>query len=465
MKNTLVILLVIFSLIVTPYSYAQLPVSSGDAIIPLELIEDEASEMLYPTLPVFGQDHNYSITLRQNGEGMVNMRVSFSNFDPAELDTLVLSTTTLNPSEVAAFQIIKERVCTQFDTTTKGFSSSMSEVQRCLSYDEPNYFEMWGMNNKYLRAQADYSDGKITIKLPEPVEEGKSGSYVLFMRVEGISEKVFGGSYEYSFETFTTDTPIRNVSIGISSDSDMKFKGAEGMVSYEDTVMRATFASAVSSKQPSFQSPDLDNYVYQIGYGQVTKSSQNLSPGDTYNVSGLYGKTLVNLYLKEAVLISVSVLAFLGILIGGIVLFGKRKKSPNASTPASGTTRLLILVTISFLSSMIIVGVTLGLFALSRMLETWSIYGQGMFLFLIVSIVSFGVYSFLFIAPSVFAWMKYGKKWAAITLGLSFFWIILLLLIIGGYILLSGTMSQGMDTIYKTEPIRELNYGVSEGGI
>ena len=60
-------------------------------------------------LPVFGEDHAYSVTLRGNGESVINMRVAFTNFEEQPQKELILGLSGKIPSEVAVYQVIKEK--------------------------------------------------------------------------------------------------------------------------------------------------------------------------------------------------------------------------------------------------------------------------------------------------------------------------------------------------------------------
>src|SRR3989344_3420130 len=73
--------------------------SSGSGMVK-EMIPSDPMLLL-----IFGEDHAYSVTLRGNGEAVVNMRVAFSNFEEQPNKDVTLTFSGETPSEVAVYQI------------------------------------------------------------------------------------------------------------------------------------------------------------------------------------------------------------------------------------------------------------------------------------------------------------------------------------------------------------------------
>ncbi len=442
-KKTLILLVFSFILI-SPVSATT--ESSGAMMSPEKIIPpivDPTDPML---LPIFGEDHAYSVTLRGNGEAVINMRVAFSNFEEQPKKDISLTFSGTTPSEAAVYQIVKEKQCVSYDK-----SMSMSYGERsggvydeknldCLEYQEPNYYDYWGSNTKYYKAEVVVKDQQIQILLPQAIESGKSGSYVLFMRIPGYTQKVFGGAYEYRFETMKTGAPIRNVNIGISADSDMKFKGADSQVYYQDSYSSSPMLTAIVSKRESFQSSDFDNYVSQIGQGQIYKYSSNMSPGDTYVMEGTYAKSIISLYLKEAVIILGSII-FIFLFVIGVVYFlmkkSRKTSPPGGIKPVSQTRAMITAITASFVSGLGVGLYTILLVGIGKMMESWSYYSFNMIGILLLSVFSFGVYAAILFGPAIFAGVKRGIWWGVGVFGMTFGWIVLFLLIIGGYYFIS----------------------------
>jgi len=426
-KKTLILLVFSFILI-SPVSATT--ESSGAMMSPEKIIPpiiDPTDPML---LPIFGEDHAYSVTLRGNGEAVVNMRVALSNFEEQPNKDITLTFSGETPSEVAVYQIVKEKQCISYD----------EKKLDCLQYQEPNYYDYWGSNTKYYKATTQVEGKTIQIVLPHAIEPGKSGSYVLFMRIPEYTQKVFGGAYEYRFETLKTAAPIRNVNIGISADSDMKFKGADSQVYYQDSYSVSPMLTAMVSKRESFQSSDFDNYISQIGQGQMYKNTSNLSLGDTYVVEGTYAKSIISLYLKEAFILLSSII-FIFFIVIGIVYFvmkqNRKTSPPHEMKPVSQIRAMIIAITASFVSGLGVAVYTLLLVGIGRMMESWSYYSFNMIGMLLLSVFSFGVYAAILFGPAIFAGVKRGIWWGVGVFGMTFGWIVLFLLIIGGYYFIS----------------------------
>jgi|GEM_PF-2566718 len=88
-------------------------------------IVDPSDPML---LPVFGEDHAYSLILRGNGDAVVNMRVAFSNFEETAKKEVVLNLNGLPARDISVFQIIREKRCVNFDQSAQ-FSPISSSVE------------------------------------------------------------------------------------------------------------------------------------------------------------------------------------------------------------------------------------------------------------------------------------------------------------------------------------------------
>ena len=408
--------------------------SSGSGMVKETIVPDNMMPIVDPAdpmlLPIFGEDHAYSVTLRGNGEAVVNMRVALSNFEEQPNKDITLTFSGETSSEVAVYQIVKEKQCISYD----------EKKLDCLQYQEPNYYDYWGSNTKYYKAEVVVKGQQIQISLPYPIEEGKTGSYVLFMRTTGYIKKVFGGAHQYHFETLRTNAPIRNVNIGISSDTEMKFKGAESQVYYQDITGSSTMIMTMTSKREAFQSTDFDNYISQIGQGQMYKNTSNLSLGDTYVVEGTYAKSIVSLYLKEAFIILSSIIFVFLTVIGVVYFFMKRRrKNPplDEMKPVLHTRAMIMAITAGFVSGLGVAVYTIFLIGISRMMESWSYYSFNMIGMLLLSVFSFGVYAAILFGPAIFAGVKRGIWWGVGVFGMTFGWIVLFLLIIGGYYFIS----------------------------
>jgi hypothetical protein len=353
----------------------------------------------------------------------------------------------LAPTEVAVFQIIKEKQCISYDGPQPMYDSgkSMDVNTKCLEYQDPNYYDFWGMNQKYFKAGVTAQNNEIRITLPKPIDPEKSGSYVLFMRTRGLTEKVFGGAFSYHFETMRTDSSIRNLQIGILSDSEMKFKGADAQV-YYGAVTNSSVMMEMATKRSAFKVLILITMFPRLVRVRFIKAVV-ISPGDTYVVDGMYAKSIVSLYLKEALsILGLIILTFI-IVIGIVFGISKlRSRTSSPQKPVSHMKALILVLTAGFISGLCIAGYTLMLVAISRFLESW--YGfTNMFSMLIIAIFSCGVYAFFIFCPTIVAWLKRGWKWGILMFGITLMWVISFLVIIGVYYLATGFFSKSSNPV------------------
>jgi len=170
------------------------------------------------------------------------------------------------------------------------------------------------------------------------------------------------------------------------------------------------------------------------------KNTSNLSLGDTYVVEGTYAKSIVSLYLKEAFIILSSIIFVFLTVIGVVYFFMKRRrKNPplDEMKPVSHTRAMIMAITAGFVSGLGVAVYTIFLIGISRMMESWSYYSFNMIGMLLLSVFSFGVYAAILFGPAIFAGVKRGIWWGVGVFGMTFGWIVLFLLIIGGYYFIS----------------------------
>ena len=114
------------------------------------------------------------------------------------------------------------------------------------------------------------------------------------------------------------DDDIRNLRVGISTDSDLFLRGAKGEVEYrfEEPALKSIDAAGIGAPQESVA---IDRFVKNIGQGRITKTASNLAPLESYKVEGSYAKSKLALYGKELLIFVAVVLA----IFAGLVLLVK----------------------------------------------------------------------------------------------------------------------------------------------
>ena len=458
-KKILVLLILIFISISPISAQSTEPSESGMMKVP-----NTGDSIDGLQLPVFGEDHAYSIIFRGNGEAVVNMRVGLSNFDDKPKKDIVLDISNGTLKDIAVFQIIREKRCVAYDNLINGYSDSRSQdltKLKCLDYQEPDYYSSWWDKSSYLRAQASVDGQKIHITLPTAIESSKTGSYVLFFKINGLTKKVFGGANEYRFESLKSESPIRNLAIAVSTDSEMIFKGSTTQVVYQTDTSAPLVQTALSSKRAEFTSPEFDNYINQIGQGQIYKYSSNLSPGDTFIVEGSFAKSMISLYTKEALMILAILLGLFLVVVIGIYFVTKRSKDKEnmIQKPQSHSKNAIIAFSASFISALIIAGYTMVVLFIAKYLENWSYMGSNNLNMLFLSIFSLGVYAVLIFVPALIAGFKRGVWWGVGVFSMTIFWVFLFILVTGGYYLLS---SKSPEKNYNDTPVQMMRNDMKE---
>jgi len=318
------------------------------------------------------------------------------------------------PADVIAYQVLKEKTC----LGPYGSVSPRGEILDCIQYQEPDYYQMWGQA-KYQRAKAVYEGDTISIGLPKPIAPEKSGSFLLYFRAFGYAKKNLLGGFDYSFESLKVSDKIRNLQIGISTDSDLVLKEVKGQVNYrmELSTMMAKGEMAFGAPATSSQ---LDSFYQQVGYGQISKTASNLMPLESYSVKGAYADAPWKNYFKE---IGIGLLVFLGIM--GVVALIFKSFSKNNYVFAG---------LVGFAASVLISGYTVLLWFLTASgFNNYYYYSQyNLITTIFALIISFAVYGLLVFLPAIILGIKKGlpegvTAFVSTIIFLSIFFIIFIL--------------------------------------
>ncbi|KKQ37531.1 MAG: hypothetical protein US54_C0032G0009 [Candidatus Roizmanbacteria bacterium GW2011_GWA2_37_7] len=410
------------------------PVSAQTGISKPEsekIIDTQEINQINPSA-VFGQDHAYTVTLRGNGEAIVNARVAFSNFDDYEKTSLSLRVPQGDPQDIVAYQIVREPQCIRYadavyQNPSKGYAP---DIAPCLEYQEPNYYDYWWGKAKYFKAETQLDGDTINFTLPKAVAQNSSGSILLYYRTMGIAQKASFGSFDYRFESLKVKEPIRNITIGVTTDQDMVLRGAESQVQYRFNYSMPLIQSVAYAEKSTFTSTEFDSYVSQIGQGIIVKTATYLQPLDSYLVSGSYAKSIIRLYAKDILKVVGIIIGFFACLIVGAFFIMKRKKPPvvteqvGKSEGAAHSSKLMTfiwMVIVSFISSLIAAGYTGLVFILTQWMQQWYYYTNSMFVTLLLLVFSLGVYALVIVGPAIFMGVKRGV-WS----GIGIFFMILL---------------------------------------
>lgn len=370
------------------------------------------------TGPILGQEHAYSVLFRGNGDAVVTMRAAFTNEQQAQADTMSFRIPRAQPRRIIAFQIIREPRCVRYKPNEP---NERARAPVCIQYQKPNYFQWYG-EAKYQKADTSFNGDTLTIAFPQPVKPDESGSVLVVFSASDYTKRDFFGARRYAFETFKIEgASIVKATVGVSVDSDLVLAGAKGAVNYrwsETEVM--SLSPAVDHAGAS---PQLDQMYGRVGYGAITKSASHLEPLESYTVRGRYADSVLRLYAKHA-------LIALGVMLAALVILfflGKTafKDITEKSSKAGSTMDTALAIAGSFLSATLIIIYTAALFYLRNAVPQ-SISREAFgFLFVLIAVISVGLYGFLLVAPSIMMGIRRGLAWGLGAFALTVFFLII----------------------------------------
>lgn len=398
----------------------------------------------------FGQNHTYSVVFRGNGEAVVSARVVVGNSGDEALKEVNLRVPGVQASGIYVFQMFKEKQCVRYSSAQYDPATRIYPPRVCEEYRDPDYYNDYSYYNvKYKKAEFEYENDTITVKLPESISAGKSGAFFLYFRAAGYAKKNAYGAYDYTFESLQAEDSIRNMSIGLSTDSDLYMKGVSGEVNYrfEDATASIMNLGAGSGAEKGVASPMLDSYVSSIGTGSIYKSASNLSPLESYKVEGAYADSRGKLYGKEILIGGLVVLGIVVLMIVLVVVILKllRKSNPPAGkkdvvlaveekqsikTSSSGGKMFAVIVLIGFIVSLLMSVYTVMVVVFSTFATRNIDYSFRNLISIVLVIVSILIYSLLVFSPGVLIGVKRGAGWGIGTVVSTVLWLIFWIVLI-----------------------------------
>lgn len=382
------------------------------------------------TQPYFlGQDQYYTVTFRGNGEAIVTGKIIFSNLDASPKNDISFKVTNVQPQDVVVYQVIREPQCIQYEPTTDPKVINPP----CAQYQEPDYSGYFYGKSTYSKAITTASNDTVNVTLPNPVMANKSSAIVLYYRANGYAKKTFSGAYDFVFKTPEVNEKIRTLQVGLSTDSDLVIKGNQGNVNYGETAPAGKMM-ALDSASGGVNSAQFDQFYQQIGTGSVMKTATNLQANESYTVTGMFGTSQWQFYLKE-VLLAVLVFVVL-LLVIGIPLVRWLKKNAGKSQGITGA-NVVIGIVVGFITAIVLsVHTTLVYFVRNSLNRYY--YESTIFLSLGIMIVAGSVYLLLLTLPSIIVGVKRGLWSGVITAVSTIVWLGIGLLIVGAVVLTTG---------------------------
>lgn len=430
------------------------------------IIKDPSS----PSLPFnfLGQEHYYSVTFRGNGEAIVTQKIIIYNNQDFDLYSLNLRVPKIIPQDILALQVIKQPGCRLYDIPSpiplqrnyleQPVPSGNSSTMPCLEYEQPDYSSWSYGNYKYQKAPTSFAGDTLSITFPNAIKPNQSGSFLLYFRGFGYAKKNSFGAYDFAFESLKVEDKIRNLTIGITTDSNLYLKGAKANVNYrfEESYTNALkTAPQFGAAAPNAQ---FDSYYNQIGQGQITKTAKDLQSLDSYTVKGTYADSYLKLNAKGilfgifllVIVITLIVIAVKKLLIRfsrvKVTPFTDKKIIPSSSSPRIVTFGKALLL--SFLASLFILIYTFVLIIVPRIFYS-SLYDLQTIIQILTVIISIPIYLLLLFCPAIYLGRKNSLWWGILTFTLTILWLIFYLLIL--ILIVSLTANRG--TIYNAIPM------------
>ena len=392
---------------------------------------------IYSSSPVFavlnpfqGQQQDYTVTFRGNGEAAVESRIVFTNQKDTAQKTFSFTIPKVKTDELMILQQKLSPVCERYD-----YSKTIVpfDERECLEYKEPDYNSTYYYDTQdaeYKNADFKVDGDKVKVTLPYEIAPDDSSALIISYYAFGYTSETLG-RFSFNFETFKVDERVKNVNVSIGVDSELILKDQKSEVNYRpnggiaETNISADSGSAIKGKE-------LDQAVSQIGtQGLIQKSASNLAEKESFTVKGEYAKQWIALYYDR--------IAFAVIVVAGLVAVfwvaskwlktktkshsSKEQKSSISTFGPKGMAELI--------AGLVSAGVVVGLVVAVRIVaySGYLISSTDEFINLAISIVILLLFVLAIFGPAIYVGAKKGWRSVLAILGFELGWIIIFILI------------------------------------
>jgi hypothetical protein len=284
---------------------------------------------------LFGQQHNYSVTMRGNGESVVTARIVFSNTGETNLDKFTFTVPKLAVSDMIGYQEHIQSNCTSYggpqplagSSSAAGPATQAVFPRPCLKYAPVDYTDTYGSTSTYSKLKFDTAAGnKYTITLPTPVTPGENAALLISYSGKGYASQALG-AYKFDFQTLKVQQRVKNVTVALDVDSGLYLLDGKSKVSYAKNPSGTT-----DSLQSGASSAALDRVSSSVGAGgQMSEEGKDLAPGDTLGVKGTYADAAWKLHPWRVALLAALALA---LVVGGLWLWRRSRRTRAIAAPA-----------------------------------------------------------------------------------------------------------------------------------
>lgn len=393
---------------------------------------------------LIGQEHSYDVYVRGNGEALVAARIVVNNTQEQSMETVVMEAPDgVHLSELHAAQELRPPECIEE-------RSRYRDDEECQEFRPPDYSNAYSYrrNSKFQRISIDEANGAITVELEEAIEPDNNGAFLLsFVTRDFVDTSSFANAFHFNVKSLKADQRITEANMAVYADTDYRIRGAESDVDYASVTEGSTGLLSASPDR-AVESSTLQDFSRRVGkQGQVTKTAQALAPGDVMEVDGFAARSWWRLNLVKLLIIGLIAAG----VVAGLVYWWRRsgtsgrpddehdnnhtpakrkKESPKTQTTRAKTahnhSRLYIIsILLGLVSALAVMGVTVLLLNMEDLFSRSS-----ELLSILQALAILATYLFVFLAPPIFAGIRYGLRWGLLTVGIGLVWIVLLVVII-----------------------------------
>ena len=398
-----------------------------------EMMPIIAEPDFYPEYRAPAQNSQYySVMFDEEGEAVVALKVNLNNPSNETLDKLKIEI----PGEtirilnvVQEYHLLKEE-CAEWkevcaDDNCTSYYKKCSYFNSYVDYSSTKFYPVEYAAEKLSGSTA------FTFTLPKVITQQNTATLIIYYKATGYVKKSLG-VHNFDFETIKYNYDTSHVRVSINVQNDLFLEGTSASVNYKPADY-GMMAEASFAKSESFDSKQLSEYSRSIeyDYGYVKEASA-LDPWESFHVKGKYStsKSLLNkgrISLTIGIILGVLVLLFFGARKAYRVLrdysgisfasnlsnasAGKASKSNSSKSAVvipNTSQALAMVLTASFISSILLL---LGWYALSfisKNLYNWIGYSSSGVLTLLMILIFFLYSLFVLFAPAIYVGIRLG---------------------------------------------------------
>ncbi|OGY47162.1 MAG: hypothetical protein A3J62_03240 [Candidatus Buchananbacteria bacterium RIFCSPHIGHO2_02_FULL_38_8] len=268
---------------------------------------------------MFGQQHQYSVLFRGNGEAVVGGKIIINNGDEKNpIEFLNLEPVSLKLNEIEVFQEFCQNKILQ----------ERAEKEQCDNYC---YYggNCGNFERVFEKLNFEIKDSQYKIKLFEAVQPYQTGVVLVSYRGFGYVQDGLFGRKKFDFQTLRTDDKVNSIKVSVTVDTDLYFEGKKSTIDYSTQGVDVGLEYGAYTGLGA-RSSALSMFSSEVGgYGQINKTANQLLPGETFHVKGIYSSTWFGLnYIKLSIFVGILLIIIVSAIIISRIIYKRRKDKP-----------------------------------------------------------------------------------------------------------------------------------------